>query len=437
MLAVLALIAWVRGDMPLRLGICALIFIPAACVASFEALNLLSDPYKPPYLWPILVPATAPPFVVLFCFWALAPSLRRSIPPAIVGGSVFGVIFVLCAALYPMEKMREAVNQKEVEALQRYDDDYAALNPNAPLWDWVRFLNTRNDTLRSTILKRMGVLERRQSDAEIMLDRGDFPLGVINSLDLDPTPAVCDKARAQLRKQAAALMPAKPGVKKYTEVAVQVSDALAALKWLIGYGCNSDVEVTAWENMANSYVDTNYDIYELRDLHDPKLLGKVLRESPERFSMLTPQSHLSAWLKFAADDKLRDQALAGARKLPNRSKDAGEIAMEGGYTAFPLTKYLPELDLEISSPLCNGMRKSIRERISMIYKPKPEDRMSYKEFLDRLGEEAPLTDLLWLAGHGCDMDGLLVYTEDLIGAYQDTQARAAMLAKLASLHRKL
>ena len=38
----------------------ALIAIPAACISSFIALNLLVHPYQPPYLWPIVVPAAAP-----------------------------------------------------------------------------------------------------------------------------------------------------------------------------------------------------------------------------------------------------------------------------------------------------------------------------------------------------------------------------------------
>ena len=434
LLAVLALIAWSKGDMPLPLALAALIFIPVSCMGAFTALDLLSDPHKPPYLWPIVLPATVPPFIILFCFWALAPSLRRAIPPAIMGGAVFGVAFVLCASLYPMGKIREAVNEQEAAELQRYEDEFAALKADAPLWEWTRFLDTRNEVQRGKVIDGIRALDRRQSEAETMLERGDFPLGYLARFDLDPTPAVCDKARAQLRKQAAALTLKKP-TKRYVEVFGQVQDALSALRWLIGYGCDSDAEVTAWEKTANSYIEPGFDTVELRELHDPKKLGQVLRESPERFSMLTPQSHLSAWLKFTEDDKLREQALAGARKLASRTGDAEEI-LGNEYTSFQLMKYLTVLDLETTPKLCSRAGKLIRARFAMVYRPKPEDRMPYKEFLDRVGELSPLDDLLWLAGQGCDMDPLLTETESLIGAYQDTPGRAAMLAKLASLHKK-
>ncbi len=41
----------------------------------------------------------------------------------------------------------------------------------------------------------------------------------------------------------------------------EVSDALAAMTWLIGYDCDATAEAQAWETMANAYKDTNYDVY--------------------------------------------------------------------------------------------------------------------------------------------------------------------------------
>ena len=49
-------------------------------------------------------------------------------------------------------------------------------------------------------------LDQRQAQAETMLDRGDFPIQYLGFFDLDPTPALCDKARSLLRKQVAPLV---------------------------------------------------------------------------------------------------------------------------------------------------------------------------------------------------------------------------------------
>ena len=61
----------------------------------------------------------------------------------------------------------------------------------------------------------------------------------------------------------------------------------------------------------------------------------------------------------------------------------------------------------------------------------------YSELLERLAAYEPLTALAWLVSHGCVADRDLSEAEDLIRTYRDSPARAAMLAKLAGLHRKL
>ena len=68
--------------------------------------------------------------------------------------------------------------------------------PDAPLWEWAPFLDTANSTKQEEVLAHIRTLDRRQGDAELMLERGDFPLGFLGPLDLTPTPAICDKARA-------------------------------------------------------------------------------------------------------------------------------------------------------------------------------------------------------------------------------------------------
>ena len=90
------------------------------------------------------------------------------------------------------------------QALEKYNADLAKLPPDAPLWEWAPFLDTANSTKQEELLAHIRTLDRRQSDAELMLDRGDFPLGFLGRLDLTPTPAICDKARALLRRQVAA-----------------------------------------------------------------------------------------------------------------------------------------------------------------------------------------------------------------------------------------
>ena len=147
--------------------------------------------------------------------------------------------------------------------------------------------------------------------------------------------------------------------------------------------------------MANAYRGTNFDVVELARLRDPKELGRELREYPARFSMLTPRSHLNAWLRYADDDALREQALAGARRLHHRTADAVEMLTDRFDPSAPwiVLKYLPVLDLDATEPLCKAALAQVRDDLTKAYRPRADDPRRYNELLSRLGAGAPLTAL--------------------------------------------
>jgi hypothetical protein len=95
--------------------------------------------------------------------------------------------------------MRDRAVQQVTAAREKSAADFARLADNSPLWAWVPFLNTPDQTRANAVLDRTRSLERRQSDAELMLERGDFPLDYLGRFDLTPTRSICDKARALLR----------------------------------------------------------------------------------------------------------------------------------------------------------------------------------------------------------------------------------------------
>jgi len=438
LLAVLVLIGWIKGEMPAPAALAALILVPASGYAALTAMDLLSRPGVPPHFWPIIIPAFIPPLIVSFCFWALVPSLRAVIPAGFAACFVWGAVLILGVSIVPMGHIRNLADEQEAARLAKYDEDYARLPPNAPLWDLAPFLETRNETKVHAVLDRIRSLDQRQSQAEIMLDRGDFPLGYLGRFDLDPTPAICDKARNLLWRRVEPLVLKTRDSEPYFKIFFDVADALAAMKWLVGYECSCDAESLAWESMAKDYRNTNFDVVDLARLRDPKELGRVLREYPARFSMLTPKSHLKAWLRYADDKALREQTLAGARKLDHRTADAVEMLTDKYDPGAPWTvlKYLPALDLEATDPLCKAALTEVRGDITKVYRPRADDPRSYDELLSRLGAGEPLTALKWLAGHGCNAEAELSEAEDVVRSYQESPDRAAMLASLAQLRRK-
>jgi hypothetical protein len=438
LLAVLMIIAFAKGEIPVAAVIAAAILIPASGFAAMIALELLSEPYISPFLLPIVIPALIPPLIVAYVFWALLPPLRATITAPLASAVVWGAVLVLCVAIVPLQESRnDALNQEEA-VREKYDADLAALPADSPLWDWAPFLATRNTSKQGDVLERIRALGRRQSDAELMLDRGDFPLGYLGQLDLTPTPVLCDKARGLLRRQVEPLALATPNSKPYAEIAAPVADAATAMEWLVGYDCSCSAESLAWESMAKAYRGSNWDIQRLSELRDPKNLGRIVRTYPARFSMLTPKAHLKAWLSFADKKELRDQALAGARRLDHRTADAIEMLTDKYDISAPWTalQHLPVLDLEATPALCEAAQVEIRGEIARIARPKPDDPRPYSELLERLGSGRQLPALIWLASHGCDAEGGLSEAEEMVRAYQDSTDRAAMLATLAQLHRR-
>jgi hypothetical protein len=433
LLTIMTGIASLKGSASRPAMAAALVVVPASGFVAMAAADLLTRSHLSPYLWPIVIPAAVPPLAVLWCIFALRERTRISDTAV---GALPAVVLAVCLLIQPLSRLRQAVDDAETARLEKYDADLARVPENAPLWDWTPFLDTQDGTKRDMVLGRIRSIGQRQAQAEAMLDRGDFPIGELGSFDLDPTPGLCEKARSLLRRRVEPLVPKTPGTRPYSDIALQVADAVAGMNWLVGYDCSCDAESTAWESMAKGYIGTGFDIYRLADLRDPKALGRTLRERPERFSMLNANSHLKGWLRFADDASLHEQALAGARKLSRRTGDAVEILLDkyDEESRWKLLRYFGELDLEATGPLCANALSQLHGDFTRVYRPGANDEpRPYSGLLERLGHGEHLPDLIWLARHGCAAEAELTEAIALVNAYQDSPGRAEMLATLTQL----
>lgn len=268
LLAILLIVAGVQGPMQWQGIAAAVVLLPASGIAAAVSLWLLADRASPPFLWPIMVPSVVPMLVVAFGFWTLLPRLRALVAAPVALGSVWGITLLLCAAIWPLSVVRDRAVQLDRQAQAKWAAEFAALPPDAALWQWTPFLQTRDDTRVDDVLRRIGKLDRRQVDAEFMLDRGDFPLRYLGFMNLEPTPTVCDRARALLRRRVQPLILRIQGSRPYADVAEAVEGALGAMRWLTDRGCACNAEARAWETMATGYSDTNFDVVELKELSE-------------------------------------------------------------------------------------------------------------------------------------------------------------------------
>ena len=436
LLMVLTILAGAKGAAPRRVTVAALVIVPVSGLVASAAVGLLAQPDIAPFLWPIVIPALVPPLIVAWGLFVLSAARLRSGITGVVAGVLLAAIMAVCVTIWPLSQMRTAVDDREAARLQKYEADLARLPANAPLWDWTPFLDTRDGTRQYKVIDIIRRNDQRQAQAETMLDRGDFPVGYLGSFDLDPTPALCEKARGLLARRVEPLVLKNAKPRPYQEIADQVSGAVVAISWLVGYGCSCDAESKAWESMAKAYADSSYDVQRLAELRDPAQLGRTLRERPERFSMLNAQSHLKGWLKFVDEPGLQAQALAGARQTGSRSADAVEILRDkyDEESRWKLLRYLPRLDLEATQPVCLNALSELRGQFAKIYRPAATDEpRPYSELLQRLGTGEQLPALIWLARHGCAAPTELSEAITLVSAYQDSADRTKMLAILTAL----
>jgi hypothetical protein len=435
LLGVFTLIAAIGGQMPPLSLVAAVLLIPASGIAAGAASELLARPQAPPFLWPMLIPAIVPPLVLGFGLWALLPPLRAALPAGLSSGAVWGIVLAASLAVVPMRQSRQEFNAREAAAAAEVAARLAAVPADAPVWALLPYLKERGTgALDETVLQRIQHLATRQNDIETMLDRGDFPFAKLNlaTLDLDPTPALCDKAHGLLDRRAAALA-AAPAAASYRSIALEADGAISALEWLVGYGCPSAAQIAAWQAVLARYPDVGWDTYRLEKLHDPQALGRILRLTPARFSMLTPAAHLRAWLSFAGEPATREAALAGARRLDHREADAIEM-LGDEFQSTTVLRYLPELDLPASPALCTAALAALDQRIDQIYRPPPGEPRDFAEFLSRLGD-VTLPALVWVARQGCAADGALDAVASLALAYQDSPERPSFLAQLSEARR--
>jgi hypothetical protein len=433
LLTSITIIASLKGTAPRPAIVAALIIVPVSGFVAMAAADLLARPDSAPFLWPVAIPALVPPLVAVWCFAALLGS-GHSARIGVV--ALPAIALAVCLSIWPLSLVRKAVNDLETARLEKYDADLARVPANAALWEWTPFLDTRDGTKRAEVLDHIRSIAQRQAQAEAMLDRGDFPIGELGAFDLDPTPALCEKARSLLRRRVEPLVLKTPNSRPYSDIALQVSDTVSGMNWLVGYDCSCDAESSAWETMAKGYREPNYDIYRLAELREPGELGRTLRERPEHFSMLNAKSHLKGWLRFADNANLQAQALAGARKLDHRTADAVDILRDKDdeESRWNLLRHFTALDLEATAPLCTSALGELRGQFAKVYRPGANDEpRPYSELLERLGNGEQLPDLIWLARHGCDAAAELDEAMAAVNAYQDSPARAEMLATLARL----
>lgn len=121
----LQILAAVRGALPRLALLASVLLLAISLIAAFKAQNLMTptpeqslvliepslypeprQPWQrwpqPPWAWPLLEPALAPPLFVALSFWALVPGMRRSVPAKWAYVAVFGGVVALSVFVFAL-----------------------------------------------------------------------------------------------------------------------------------------------------------------------------------------------------------------------------------------------------------------------------------------------------------------------------------------------
>ena len=273
MLAILLTIAGVKGEMPAWARALAVLLVPASGVAAVVAGAIIPGLQRlhVDARWLVIVPALVPPLLIFYALWAYYPSIRAAVPAGVAGGVVWVLVAILSVVPWPMMSHKSRLDAEFRAASAKQADEvkvrFEKLTPDSPLWDWLPFLDDYR--YGSDTMKHIRESATRQSDAEKMMDAGDYPLGRTGQLEMDATPEFCDKLYAYLEKKDQSLRLAVPQSKSVEAIAPEIDAAINDMIWLHDHGRDTRALGAAYFATAHTYKgDWGWNGVQLRMIKD-------------------------------------------------------------------------------------------------------------------------------------------------------------------------
>ena len=267
-LALLLLVAALKGRMSLAGKIGAFVVLPAGTVAVW----LAGDAWANRDVSAIWVPALLPPLIAAYALRArfLTARTRGGGLTAELGLAALIVVLLVApvvsfslveapdpaaqARLAEEERARQEAQDKAVrEANEREAARFAALGPASPIADYLPFLygNHAHEARRGIRLVRS-----RQQDAVALLDSGRLnELSGLLEFDVDATPELCRAYVAALGRAAAELDP-RTGTNQIGK-AIDLERQLPNLQWLSGERCDLVVPLGVLEKNLRAVADSS------------------------------------------------------------------------------------------------------------------------------------------------------------------------------------
>ena len=269
-LAILLVVAAVKGSMPDAAKIAAGFLLPLSAVAAFKSIELDNGHGGVP----ILVPVLLPPLIALYALWARLPAAQAKLPSGptstVLGGAILLVALVpLVVAVVDalpnpardarraaLENARQEKERAKEEAQRRREAArFARLNPDSSLRDYLEYL-PGGDSRSQQALQGARLVKSRQTDAVALLASGEIgALTDLWRLDLDPAAPLCAAYRAALDREAAKIN--RTARADYLSIAMDLERQLPNIKWLVGAHCDLGAPLSLLETNVRAVADSS------------------------------------------------------------------------------------------------------------------------------------------------------------------------------------
>ena len=267
-LAVLLVIAAVKGRMPLWAIVGLVVLVPLSCVVMWFA----GDAYARGDASAIWVAALLPPLLALYALWARLPALHATFRP-LPTGAVLGaaIAYLTVAPLVAMTRaalpdpardarLEEAGRAQEEQrareqqaAHDREEAQFSSLGPDLPLASYLIYLSSMAYGERA--LAGIRRVRNRQADAVLLLQQGRLAdLRDLAQFDVAPTPALCQAYGEALAGAAGKVTRARTD---YLMTATDLELQLPNIRWLSANRCDLAPSLGLLETNLRAVADSD------------------------------------------------------------------------------------------------------------------------------------------------------------------------------------
>jgi hypothetical protein len=241
-----------------------------ACLSAIGAIYLMVDTTQ---IWPAVCVVGLPPIVIGY-IWALyRPGPRGAVQAGGLAWAMQAAMVFLTLLPYPWAIQKFRAEQASQAARLRGRAEYAqrekertreknlaklqAMPADASINDWWELFDGSSG-VRNEAIEAFKKLDRRQSDLEEMMGYGVMgAMGLMQELDLQVTPKLCQASHAYFEKRAKYFKRRKINDPiPYSRKDNDLDDCLGGIRWLQARGCNCKDGIALLLAATNTYLES-------------------------------------------------------------------------------------------------------------------------------------------------------------------------------------